>query len=494
MRFSKILKELPFEYTVISENDFEVKDIFYNSKKVKKNSIFIALKGRNFDGHDFVLEAVKKGAKAVFVERDVIIEEDITKVIVPDTYLALSYVSKIFFGCPDDFLEIIGVTGTNGKTTVTYMLEEIFKMAGKKVAVSGTIEQRFNKMHIKTGLTTPFSKEVFYFLKKIKDKNADTVLMEVSSHSLSMKRVESVKFSAAIFTNITRDHLDFHRDFDSYLKAKLHLFDLVKTKGLAIVNIDDENGELFFNRAKENSLKCITCGMKKGAYKIADFEVSWEGISFNVKGMKKKFEIPIIGEYNIMNALSSIALSREMGLDEDVIYEALKNFKGVPGRMQKIEVNKRRWIRVIIDYAHTPDAVKQVLSNLKKLPHSRLITVFGCGGNRDREKRPVMGEYASYLSDFVFITNDNPRDEEPERIALDILLGVKRLNKENYKIVLSRDKAIKEAISMLDKGDILAILGKGHENYQIVGGNRFIFSDYSVAKNYLVERFGEVLE
>ncbi|MEW6481526.1 MAG: UDP-N-acetylmuramoyl-L-alanyl-D-glutamate--2,6-diaminopimelate ligase [bacterium] len=474
MKLSFLLCSLS-EKEVFYFKDFKIKSITDDSRDIKENSLFVAIKGEKFDGHSFIQEAIKKGASCIVVEDKKYIGEDFTFILVPSSRRALSQLASAFFGNPGQSLEIIGITGTNGKTTTVFLIEEIFKKASFSIARFSTIGHRIGDCDIPTLLTTPPPLEMFKLLLKAKNEGAKFVVMEVSSHGLSLERVSGIKFKQAIFTNLTQDHLDFHKTFENYLLAKKSLFLSLSKKSSAFVNIDS-----FFYKKIISGIKAriITYGIENNAdIKASDIKENADGISFSIKG--ERINTRLYGTYNIYNCLAAISCALTNGISFDVIKETLSNFKPPAGRFEVI------WKKpfVVVDYAHTPDGLSCVLKAGLSLKPKRIILVFGCGGNREKEKRPIMGKIASDLSDIPIVTSDNPRDEDPEMIMEEIEQGIKKA----YLRILNREEAIKKAIELADKDDLVLIAGKGHEDYQIIGNKRIPFSDKKVALGILKE-------
>ncbi len=476
-------------WEVIGDRNINITGISYDSRKVQPGNIFFCMHGQHTDGEKFVSSAIENGASVIFSDKKLEIDQKITLVIVPDVSLALAYVSSKFYDFPSEKLQIIGVTGTNGKTTITYLLESIFNTAGIPCGVIGTVNYRIGNEIFSAETTTPQSPDLQKFLYKAVEKRVKVIIMEVSSHSLALNRVTYTKFHTGIFTNLTRDHLDFHKTFEEYFKAKAKLFEMADK--FAIINIDDEWGIKLLDIAK---CPVVTYGIinKKSDYTVFDLKQNLYN-SFYIydskNGKNLKINSSLIGEHNVYNILASYICAVKFGIDQNHIKTGIENIKTIPGRLEKVECGQN--FNVLVDYAHTDDALKNVLIALNKLPHKRIITVFGCGGDRDRSKRPLMGEIAVNLSDYVIVTSDNPRSEDPEKIALDIEVGIHRAGKNNYEIVIDRESAIKKALSIAKKGDIVLLAGKGHETYQIIGDKKIYFDDREIVKNFLMNKNGK---
>ena len=429
-----------------------------DSRKVLKGDTFIALKKVN-DGHDYVKDAIKNGASRVIVERGLY---DVETVIVNDThkylvdYLKLNYYDKI------KDLKLIGMTGTNGKTTTCYLLYQALNKAGFKTAYIGTIGFYLNDEFKTLNNTTPDILELYELLLECVDNNIEYVVMEASSQALDMHRLDGLEFTYGIFSNLTQDHLDYHKNMDNYIKAKQILFENVKEK--TFVNIDDEYYKYFI---KDNS---ITYGFNDSDYRLNYYDINIKNTFFKVNGLSYKTNL--IGKHNLYNILAVIAVLSELNIND--IENIVSSLMSPPGRMDVIRKDSNL---IIIDYAHTPDAVLNVINSLKEIKHNNIITIIGCGGNRDKTKRPIMSKIACSNSDYVILTSDNPRLEDPNSIIEDML---QNLDNKNYEIVVNREKAIIKGIQTLEKNDILLVLGKGHETYQIIGNTKYNFDDKKI--------------
>lgn len=452
----------------------KINGISCNSKAVKKGSIFVAVKGAKEDGSKFIDEAVAKGAKIIVCGSGLKkkIKADVSLVEVKDTRLAIARLSSEFYGNPSERLKVVGVTGTNGKTTVTYILEAILKEAGFKTAVIGTVNYRFKDILLPARNTTPGPLELQSMMADMVRERVDYCVIEVSSHALEQGRVLGIDFHSAIFTNLTQDHLDYHKTMGRYFLAKAKLFKGLSPRSFAVLNYDDK----YFSSLKRlTKAKLINYGLDvKSQLRATKIKYSLNSTEFLLSFFKRdvKIKTHLIGRHNLYNLLAAFSWAYQEGIDIKYIKTAVEKFSFVPGRLEKIEC--KRGFHVFVDYAHTEDALKNILLSLRGLSPRRIITVFGCGGERDKLKRPKMGMVATELSDFAVITDDNPRSERPEDIINDIEIGIK---KDNYSVVRDRKTAIKEAISMAVKGDIVVIAGKGHENYQVLGDSAVHFDD-----------------
>jgi UDP-N-acetylmuramoyl-L-alanyl-D-glutamate--2,6-diaminopimelate ligase len=487
----KLKEFLPFKESVIIGNgNIEVTGVSYDSRKIEKNFVFFALPGNNTDGRKYIYEAVERGACAI-VSVSEFCDCPVTQIIVKDIMSFMSFFGAVFYNYPDKELTIIGITGTNGKTTITYMIESIFANSGIDCGVIGTVNYRYKDKIIEASNTTPQSLDIYKIMREISDAGVKLLAMEVSSHALALGRVKGIEFDIAVWTNLTQDHLDFHKTLDNYFSAKSILFQNLKynkkkNQKYAVINADDEYGKKLAKTFIPPQLKLYSTADKNADCRAANIEISSSGSKFNLLFNERKAEISLkhIGLHNVYNALAAFCATVCSGISFEKAAEGLDNAKQAPGRLEKVGV-KNLGFEVVVDYAHTNDALKNVLSALKELNPKRIITVFGGGGDRDRSKRPLMGKTAVEMSDFVFVTSDNPRTEEPEKIILDIETGIRRVNKNNYKVIPDREMAIKSAIMLADKGDIVLIAGKGHETYQIVGNTKIHFNDIEIAQKYI---------
>ena len=471
--------------------------ICYDSRKVVKNSLFVAIKGFNFDGHNFIMEAVANGATAVVLEDDskisneYLIHQNVTKILVNDARKALAHLSRNFHKDPSNKIKVVGVTGTNGKTSVTYFIKSILESSGKKSGLIGTISNYVGDEIITSEKTTPEAVELNQLLDKMVNENCEFCVMEVSSHSLELSRVYGINFSIAIFTNLSQDHLDFHQTMENYFLSKKKLFDSLSEDSIAISNYDSEYGVKILADTKA---KVIFYGSNENCvYRFANVSFSFDGISFdlNYKNERIPIQSNITGTFNIYNLLAAISACKELGVDFSIIQSAVKNLSQVPGRFELVGNYP---VKVIVDYAHTHDALENVLLTIREILKSnnsngKVITVFGAGGDRDRTKRPKMGKVVQSLSDIPIVTNDNPRFENPQQIFDDILSGMKK--DESVLVIEDRQEAIRKAISIANDGDVILIAGKGHEAYQIIKDQRIPFDDKKVAEKYLVEKFNK---
>lgn len=433
-----------------------------DSRKVKKGDTFIALKGINDDGHKYIKEAIKNGANKVIVEYG---KYDVDTVIVDDTRKYLNdYLYNNYYNDIKD-LKLIGVTGTNGKTTTCYLLYQALNMLNIKCAYIGTLGFYTLEKIEKLDNTTPNILDIYEMLLYCKKNNYKYIAMEVSSQGLFYDRLHGLLFDYTVFTNLTRDHLDFHKSMNNYLKEKQKLFKKLKQNGIKIVNNDDKYKDYF----KDN--KTITYGFNNSDYTINDYSSNLDGTIFKINNIS--YNTNLIGKHNIYNLSIVIIILNLLKIDSEIIIEIVSKLKHAIGRMDTIKYNNNL---IIIDYAHTPDAVEKIIKSVCNLGNN-VITIIGCGGNRDKEKRPIMGSIAAKYSDYVIFTSDNPRNEDPLDILNDIVQNIDTIN---YEIEENREKAIKKGIQMLKKNDILLLLGKGHEDYQIINNHKYHFSDMEI--------------
>jgi len=490
MKLGQLLEGLP-DYDLDGDIGLEIKRLCYDSRRIQQGDLFVAIKGYSQNGHEFLNDAVRKGAVALVAEEFRESYGEASKILVPDSRGALSKLAARFYENPCDEVELIGITGTNGKTTTSYILESIFSAAGARPGVIGTINSRFEGKSRLSPVTTPESLDLMRLIREMKDEGATHVVMEVSSHALDQGRTADCPFRVAVFTNFTRDHLDYHNSMEKYFNAKACLFRVLKKgrrKGVAVINMDDPRG-------KELASICSAEVLTYGLDRKLDF--SADSISTDKTGLKARLITPagkaeitssLIGRINLYNILAATAASLSLGIDLDRIVEGIKRLKAVPGRMELVK--NRKDLTVVVDYAHTPDALLKAQETLRPLTEGRLITLFGCGGDRDKGKRYEMGICAGKNSDIVIITSDNPRNEDPESIVRQIEEGVQSsglakaewsicigAEKPAYFIEVDRHKAIEKAISMANKKDLVLIAGKGHEDYQIIGPGKRFFDD-----------------
>lgn len=476
--------------TVIGDINKDITHVSYDSRTAGPDTLFVAIHGFKTDGAMYADQAVENGAVAVVLEKDMPLETSVTKVIVPNTRMALAEISSAFNGHPSRKLKMIGITGTNGKTTISYLIEAILKNAGHKVGVIGTVEARIDGKSIPTKLTTPESPELQGLLSDMLKQGVTHVVMEVSSHSLELYRTYGCEFDIAIYTNLTHDHLDFHSNMQNYFKAKLKLFEKLgkghKKDVTAVINVDDPYGKKIMTYIDGNIL---TYGAINNAnLDASDIETSMDKMTFQVEAFDGKFKIntSLIGAYNAYNIMAALLCGKACGISFEKAKEAIEKLDNIPGRFERVKSGQK--FPVIVDFAHSPDSLTQLLGTVRPLARGKVILVFGCPGERDRAKRPLMGDIAVKMADFTFITTDDPHGESPSGIIGEIEVGVKAAGGEigkNYKKIEDRKTAIKEAIHMASKDDIVVLAGRGHEKFQDQNGRKVAIDDREVAKEAL---------
>jgi len=462
--------------------EIDIAHITDDSRDVMPDSLFVCIRGFATDGHLYAEEAVKKGAKVLVVEEELPIR--IPQIKVENARALLAHLARNFFNQPDRNLKLIGVTGTNGKSTVTHLISHVLEGLGGKTLLIGTVNYLLCGRNIKAERTTPPPVQLWRLMREAADEGATYVVMEVSSHALALERVENVIFDLSLFTNLSRDHLDFHLTMEDYYRAKRTLF-THHTKGIAVINLDCPFGRRLFEELGGGEKFSYTMQKKKADIKGFLLNNSIDGLTLKIKKGKNTYTMSssLVGKHNAYNLLAAFASLINLGASPDEILPLFSSFAGVKGRLEKVKNAKK--INVFIDYAHTPDALKAVMESLKEISKGRLIVVFGCGGERDKGKRSVMGELACEIADFVVVTSDNPRNEDPFSIIQDIVQGMK---KKNFIVEPDRKKAIEVAISSASKGDTVLIAGKGHEEYQVIGDKVIPFSDIKVAQEILKEK------
>ena len=451
----------------------EITSICYDSRKAEPGALFVAVPGHKVDGVEYVTEALSRGASAVVSENKLDLGHQTTSIQVADARLALAQLSAHFYGEVSKTMQVMGITGTNGKTTTSYMIRAILRAAGRKPGLLGTVAYEIGTRTLPASRTTPEAPEIHHFFQQMKESGCDSVVMEVSSHALALKRIHGIDFDLCVFTNLTQDHLDYHKDMESYFCVKAALFQ--KPGHRAVVNIDDPWGRRLVEFCTENN-PLTTCGFSSEADLQASHEkVDINGTSFHLASPWGEAEIHLnlLGRFNIYNALSALAVGGLLGIPLPLMAEALKNLPHVPGRLQLVPNRKNK--KVFVDYAHTDDALRNVLSTLREICPEKLFVVFGCGGNRDRGKRPLMGQVADQLADYSILTADNPRNEDPTAIALEIAEGFSGF--DHFEIEIDRRTAIEKALRKMGKKDILLVAGKGHETYQESQGTIIPFDD-----------------
>ncbi|MCS7180523.1 MAG: UDP-N-acetylmuramoyl-L-alanyl-D-glutamate--2,6-diaminopimelate ligase [bacterium] len=494
MRLKELIKDIK-KKKVFNLNNFEVEGIAYDSRKIKENYIFVALKGSKQDGHNFINEAIERGAKCIIVnKRPSIIPTDITEIVVEDTKRALSEIANTYYNFPSKKLNVVGITGTNGKTTTSFIIKKILDEQGFNVGLIGTIWYEIGERKIVSTNTTPESLDLIEMFSEMVKTNCKWAVMEVSSHGIDQKRIEGIDFDVGIFTNIApHEHLDYHKTFRNYLNAKLLFFtkylkESSKKEKYAIINLDSPYSKIFIKGCEKVGIKWISTGRNKNAnIKLISYNIEKEGNFLEVEIEKERlnFKSKISGLGNIYNLLNGIAFSYIYKVPYETIQKAFLKIENVPGRFEFI--NEGQDFSVIVDYAHTHHALHNLLLSVKNLKPRKIIVIFGCGGDRDKSKRPLMGKIATKMADFVIITSDNPRTEDPMKIIKDIENGIPFYLRKKYKIIPDRKKAIFEGISMAKTNDCVVIAGKGHEAFQILKDVTIPFDDREEARKAIKE-------
>ncbi|MBM3246279.1 MAG: UDP-N-acetylmuramoyl-L-alanyl-D-glutamate--2,6-diaminopimelate ligase [Candidatus Omnitrophica bacterium] len=484
MKLGQLLKAIGSYRSHSPLEDFQVRGISCNSQEVKEDFVFIAIKGNKEDGHRFIPEAIDKGAKVIITQSPrhhvTTSPKEINFIEVEDARKALAKLAAEFYGYPSSEIKVAGITGTNGKTTITYLIEAILKEAGATAGVIGTINYRFKDRAIPSKNTTPGPIELQSMLRDMLKEGAKYAVMEVSSHALDQERAAGIKFSSAVFTNLTQDHLDYHQTLENYFQAKARLFSGMAPGSFAVINNDNEYGR----RLKAMTpAQVVSYGIEQPADMTAgniNFDIAHSEFSLISAKDKIRLKTSLIGRYNIYNILAAAAWALEEGIDLSAVKSAIEKFTLVPGRLERI--NFKGDFSVFVDYAHTEDALKNVIGALRPLARNKLIVVFGCGGERDQTKRPKMGCCVTELADYAILTSDNPRSEDPQKIIDDIKKGISR---DNYSIIPERRQAIRESLGRALPGDIVLVAGKGHENYQVLKDKTLHFDDCKVIRECL---------
>lgn len=481
MDIRKVIKDVQVR---VGENirNVDIKRITDDSRKILPGDLFVALKGYSLDASKFVGLALDAGARAIVTDKEFDSRPGISKILVDDTRLALGAIASNFYGHPSRKLKVVGITGTNGKTTVSYLVESIIKASGYGAGIIGTINYRLNGKTLPAVNTTPGALALQGMLREMVRSNTGYAVIEVSSHSLDQGRVDNVLFDVGVFTNLTSDHLDYHKTTANYFKAKKRLFEKLKAGGSAVLNLDDSKAASLKKSIKNRVITYSTKG--KADVEAIDIVLSMDGTRFTVRTPDAKFNIRtrLIGIHNVSNILAAASAAIALKIPEEAMVKGIASMETVPGRLEAVDAGQQ--FKVFVDFAHTEDALFNVLGLLRDVAKSRIVTVFGCGGNRDRTKRPLMGKIACKYSDHVIVTSDNPRFEEPGAIIREIESGIKG-KFSNYDIVPDRKEAIAKALSSASKDDIIVIAGKGHESCQIIRDEVIPFDDRKVALSIL---------
>jgi len=486
LNLKELLKALP-TLDVSGTPNLIIKKIEYDSRRVNRGDLFVALEGHSEDGHQYVPSAIKNGAVAVVVQEDGDYRAKV-KIIVPNTREALALLANRFYDFPSRRMKVVGITGTNGKTTITYLVRSILMHDRKKVGLIGTIAYWIGDQKINAKNTTPESLDLQRMFSRMLEEKIIAVVMEVSSHALTMYRVDGTEFDVAVFTNLNHEHLDYHHTMEAYREAKGRLFKKIKKdRGVAVINMDDPNWRYFYDQVET---KCLTYSLvdPKADFYTKSYICTPEGtlIQIATPAGEIRLDFPLIGEMNVYNALASVAVGFALKIDPPVIKSGLEAMEGVPGRMERIKAGQD--FNIWIDYGHTPHAFKILLRTARQMTKGNLFFLFGCGGDRDQGKRPLMGEMASQYADRIFLTEDNPRSEDPKAIIDQIMQGIE--DKRKVEIIIDRKEGIRRALELAKPGDTLILAGKGHEDYQIIGDKKIHFSDKETVLELLSEGSG----
>jgi UDP-N-acetylmuramoyl-L-alanyl-D-glutamate--2,6-diaminopimelate ligase len=470
--------------------DVEVTGVAHDSRRVRTGEAFVALKGLQADGTTFAREAIEHGAAVIVSEQAPPQGVATPWVVVSDARLALALLAAARFRHPSAAMQVVGITGTNGKTTTAHLVASIFEAANVRSGLLGTVGYRIGGVTREATHTTPEAPELQAMLREMADQGCGACAMEVSSHALALKRVEGIQFAAGIFTNLTRDHLDFHADMEDYFHAKRRLFELLRPHAPALINVDDPRGTMLVKSVS----RPVTFAINRPADIMpGPLSFSLDGLAFDVRTPRGALRArsTLVGRPNVYNILAAISVGTALDLSFDAIERGIAGLDGVPGRFQVVS-DTRDEVTVVVDYAHTDDALRNLLETARPLARGRVITVFGCGGDRDRTKRPLMGAVAGRLSDLIVITSDNPRSEDPARIIEEIQRGITpdttRVAQANVSAIADRRAAIAKAVELARPGDLVLVAGKGHEKYQIIGSQVLPFDDVAVAREALARR------
>jgi UDP-N-acetylmuramoyl-L-alanyl-D-glutamate--2,6-diaminopimelate ligase len=488
MQLKTLLAAIPTRQ-ILGPLDRSVESIAYDSRRVQRNGLFVALRGEKTDGHAFISQAIEKGASAILVEREEK-QPRVTCVVVENSRAALADIAATFYGFPARKLRIAAVTGTNGKTTTSFLIKHICENAGLRCGLIGTVRYEIGERVLPATRTTPESLDLQELLAQIVNAGCKAAAMEVSSHALAQERTRGLEWDVAVFTNLTQDHLDFHGTMENYFAAKAKLFQQLgqqkrKRKPVAVVNIDDRYGERLLSQV-DRKVATVTYGMGVHAdFRASNYRMEFGGTSFQLDARGKSYlvRVPLIGRFNVTNSLAALAGANALGLNLREAVLSLAKTPQVPGRLEAVPA--KRQFQVFVDYAHTPDALLNVVKTLRELEPRRLIVVFGCGGDRDRQKRPLMAQVVDQHADYSIITSDNPRKEDPEKIIAEVEKGFRS---KNYEKTVDRTEAITRAVNLAQPRDIVLIAGKGHENYQEFADHTIPFDDIQVARRALENR------
>lgn len=480
MKLSKLLQSMDV-LELTGPDNVKIKGMAYDSRQVKEGWLFVAVSGHQIDGSEFITQAVSNGAVAVVSETSLNMGSGVAHVQVPCARKAMAEIAHVLHGKISKSLSVVGVTGTNGKTTTTYMIRDLLRGGGRRPGLLGTVAYEVGERVIPASRTTPEAPEIHSMFEQMAEAGCDSVVMEVSSHALELQRVHKIDFNVVVFTNLTQDHLDYHKDMETYFNVKARLFEQLKKKGRsAVVNVDDSWGRKLIDDKKIEA-DIITYGFDgQAGVRAYDATIDAAGTHFKIETPwgSADVHLQLLGRFNIHNALAALAVGGSLGLDLKAMVKTLSKIAIVPGRLELVKNRKHR--KIFVDYAHTDDALKNVLTTLREICKGRLLVAFGCGGNRDQGKRIKMGRVAAELADYSIVTSDNPRKEEPAAIVADIVKGYE--NQDQFEVILDRREAIEKAVTMMGRKDVLLIAGKGHETYQEFDGIVIPFDDREIVK------------
>ncbi len=483
----KLIREILYRVqikSIIGDTSLSINNIGFDSRLVSNSDVYIAIKGENTDGHDFIFQAIEKGAKCIICEiLPTKIISEIVYVLVQCSRKALGIISSNYYENPSSKLNLIGITGTNGKTTISTLLYNLYTNLGIKSGLISTVKICIGDKSFKSRQTTPDPIKINHYLSKMADNNVRYCFMEVSSHGIDQNRIEGLNFKAGVFTNLSHDHLDYHNNFQNYRDTKKQFFDSLNSNSFALTNNDDKNGLVMLQNTKANKYTYSLNSLSD--FKLKILESSFNGMLLKINN--SDFWSKLVGKFNAYNILCVYSVGSILGLPKEELITAISKLDPVSGRFQ---IYKKNEITAIIDYAHTPDALENILRSIIEIKKSQenLITVVGCGGNRDKTKRPIMGDIASSLSSSVIFTSDNPRNEKPESIINEIASGVKFSNSDKIISILNRKEAIKTACQLAKSNDIILIAGKGHESFQEINGVKYDFDDLIIVKQLLNQK------
>lgn len=509
MLLQELLKYIPNVHWIRGRIDIEVKGFTYDYTQVAEDFLYVAVEEyliHNIwiDGHKYLQEAIQKGANSIIMEKDIPLEQGdhpYTCIRIADTKKALSLIADKFYGYPLSGMKVIGVTGTNGKTTTTHLIKSIFKAAGYKTGVVGTVGYFIGNEKQPAIYTTPLSSDLFRLAASMRDQGVEVFIMEASSHGIALDRTYGIDYDVAVLTNVTRDHLDYHGTVEEYRKAKMRLFQQLgayeKEQALGVINADDPAWSLF---VEATQVPTLTYGIQNSA-DIQGYDLHLKPMEtfFKIKipsqlgySSKKDLEInlKILGLFNVYNVLAATTVGLSQGLDLEAIKEGVEHFTSIEGRFEMIDCGQE--FPVIVDYAHSPDALETILKTARAVKTRKLITVFGCGGDKDKGKRPIMGAIGTTFSDYCIITSDNPRTEDPLVIIKEIEAGIDRGTACPFESIVDRREAIEKALSYAQPGDVVVLAGKGHEDYQIIGNKKIPFSDKEEVKKFFAKKFSSL--